>query len=441
MRTSWVILAAAALPAAANEVTFYKDVAPVLQLRCQECHRAGEAAPMPLLTYSDARPWAKAIRAAVLSKKMPPWHADPGVGHFINDRSLSAAEIATLVRWADTGAPEGNPKDAPPPRRFADGWTIGQPDLVIEMPEEYKVPASGTIEYTYFIVPSGFTADKWVEKIEVRPGARSVVHHIVVMARPPESAYLKNAPKRTAYVPPKRPSPGERPPDQGKGQFEGLQTAMMEVISTYVPGGLAYDTRAGQARLIKAGSDIIFQMHYTANGKESVDRSRLGFVFAKEPPRERVVNTFISNRMLRIPAGAGDHKVEARVTTYEDATLQSLFPHMHLRGKAFEYVAKYPTGETQVLLRVPRYDFNWQITYFLKNPIRLPKGTEITATAWYDNSPNNKFNPDPSGDVFWGDQSWEEMLAGFADLVIPVDVNPLDIARPKPPATTRAGAE
>ncbi len=445
MKIRWAIpalfagaLCAAPAPA---EPTFHKNVLPVLQRRCQECHRAGEAAPMALISYKDARPWAKAIRAAVLSKKMPPWHADPHFGQFANDRSLSQDELDTLVRWADTGAKEGNPKDAPPAARFAEGWTIGAPDAIIEMPEAYKVPASGTVEYTYFIVPTGFTEDKWVEKLEVRPGARSVVHHIVVMARPPGSPYLKDAPKNSAYVPPRRPRSGDRPPDRGMGSFEGLQTDMMEVVSTYVPGGVAYDTRPGQARLIKAGSDIIFQMHYTANGKEALDRSRLGFVFAKTPPRERVVNTFISNRLLRIPAGAGDHKVEARVTTHEDVTLQSLFPHMHLRGKGFQYVAKYPTGETQTLLRVPRYDFNWQITYFLKHPIPLPKGTEITVTAWYDNSPNNKFNPDPSSDVFWGDQSWEEMLAGFADLVVPLAVDPADVARPKKPPITRAGAE
>ncbi len=419
-----------------REVTFYKDALPIVQKRCQECHRAGEAAPMALLTYQDARPWAKAIREAVASRKMPPWHADPHFGKFVNDRALTQAEIDTLVAWADGGAKEGDAKDAPPPRSFAEGWTIGKPDVVIEMPSEYKVPASGTVEYTYFVVPTGFTEDKWVEKIELRPGSRSVVHHIVLMARPKGSAYLKDAPLGMAYVPPKREvDPSKRRPDTGAGNFSGLNEASMEMVSVYVPGGLAYVTQPGQARLIRAGSELIFQMHYTTNGKEAADRSRVGMTFAKETPKERVVNTFVMNGNLHIPPGSAEHRVDARVKIHEDVVLQSLFPHMHLRGKAFEYVAKYPTGETQTLLKVPKYDFNWQLTYLLEKPLLLPKGTELTATAWYDNSPNNKYNPDPKSDVYWGDQSWEEMLAGFADFAIPITADPNDIARPKKKTT------
>jgi hypothetical protein len=309
------------------------------------------------------------------------------------------------------------------------------------MPEDYKVPSKGTVEYTYFVVPSGFTEDKWVEKVELRPGARGVVHHIVFLARPPGSKWLKDAPLRTAYVPSKKETEIKRRPDTGAGAFSGLADGQ-EVLSVYVPGGLAYDTRPGQARLIKAGTDFIFQMHYTANGTESIDRSQVGIVFAKEPPKERVVNTFILNTNLHIPPGADNHRVDARVKIYEDVVLQSLFPHMHLRGKAFEYVAKYPSGETETLLKVPNYDFNWQLTYQLEKPLLLPKGTEITATAWYDNSPGNKYNPDPKLDVYWGDQSWEEMLAGFADLVIPVSMNPERIAKPpKPAAAPSAGTE
>jgi len=417
--------------AAPGEVTFHKDVMPVLQKRCQECHRKGEAAPMALMTYADARPWAKAMKAAVVQKKMPPWFADAAHGKWANDRSMSQSEIDTLSAWADTGAKEGDQKAAPPAKAFAEGWTIGKPDLVLDMGADYKVPAQGTVEYTYFVMPTGFTEDKWIEKIELRPGSRSVVHHIVLMARRPGSKLLKDAKPGEPFIPKQSDiKDGERKPDTGKGVFYRLDGGD-EMVSVYVPGGLAYATKPGQARLIKAGSDLVFQMHYTANGKVSVDRSQVGIVFAKEPPKERVVNTFIGNMNLHIPPGAPEHRVDARVQVHSDVLLQTLFPHMHLRGKAFEYVAKYPSGESQTILRVPRYDFNWQLTYELEKPLLLPKGTELTASAWYDNSPNNKFNPDPAKNVYWGDQSWEEMLAGFVDFVIPADMNPALIARPE----------
>ncbi len=427
MLTSFLLAASTVFAA---DPTFYKDVMPILQNRCQECHRAGEAAPMAFTSYKDTRPFAKAIEKAVLSKKMPPWHADPHFGKFSNDRSLTEQELNTLSAWAKTGAKEGKAADAPAPREYATGWTIGKPDVVIDMAVDYKVPASGTVEYTYFIVPTGFTEDKWVEKIEVRPGAASVVHHVVLLSRPPSSKYLADAPKGVAYLPKKQPE--KRVPDTGKGIFSGLTgIASAEMVSVYVPGGLAYETRPGQARLIPAGSDLIFQMHYTANGKETIDRSRVGMVFAKEPPKERVVNTFIANLNLVIPAGAENHRIDANVKVHEDVVLQNLFPHMHLRGKAFEYVATYPSGEKETLLKVPAYDFNWQLTYQLAKPLLLPKGTEIRATAWYDNSPNNKYNPDPKSEVRWGDQSWEEMLAGFVDFAVPVNADPRDIAVPK----------
>ena len=430
-----LLLVTSALEAASTApgITFYKDVLPVLQKRCQECHRPGEAAPMSLLTYKDARPWAKAIRQAVISKKMPPWFADAHFGKFSNDRSLTQAEIDTVTAWVDGGAKEGDPKLAQANPTFAEGWAMGKPDVVIEMPTAFKVPASGTIDYTYIVVPTGFTEDKWVEKVEVRPGdnSRGVVHHIVLLNRPPSSGFMKGISRGVAFTPPHNKEPANRPVDNGKGSFFGLGTDGSEMVSVYVPGGMPYETRPGQARLIKAGSDLIFQIHYTANGTETLDRSRVGIVFAKQPPKERVVNTFIMNNHLHIPPGAPDHRVDALVKINEDVVLQSLFPHMHVRGKAFEFVARFPTGETQTLLRVPRYDFNWQLTYDLEKPILLPKGTEITATAWYDNSPNNKFNPDPKSDVYWGDQTWEEMLAGFVDFVIPANMNPSDIVRGK----------
>ncbi len=424
-----MVTIAGSLIAASNPsaITFNKQVLPLLQKRCQNCHRPGEAAPFSMLTYKDARPWAKAMKEAVLTKKMPPWFADPAYGHFSNDRRLAPEEVNTLVSWVDQGALEGDPKDAPQPLEFNEGWTIGQPDVVFEMPVEYTVPAKGTIEYTYFLLPKIFSEDKWIEKIEVRPGARSVVHHVVMVSRPPGSKWLEGMKPGVAWVPPKE-NDEKREADTGEGAF---LLGDIEMVSVYVPGGLAYQTGPGQARLMKAGSDLIFQMHYTASGKQTVDRTRVGIVFAKEPPCERVVNTFVMNTRFRIPAGAPDQVVDARVTVHQNAMLLNLFPHMHFRGKAFEYQVKYPSGETDTLLRVPKYDFNWQLTYQLEQPLKLPKGTVLTAIAHYDNSPNNPYNPDPKSEVYWGDQSWDEMLAGFVDFAIPLNMDPNDLAGPK----------
>jgi hypothetical protein len=428
------------IPGAIAGVTFNKDVLPVLQNRCQECHRPGEAAPMSFLTYKETRPWAAAMRQAVLSRKMPPWHADPAHGKFSNERRLSQAEIDTLVTWAQTGALEGDAKDAPPPRQFASGWTIGKPDAIIDMGADYKVPASGTVEYTYFAAPTGFKEDKWVEKVELRPSARAVVHHVVLYARAPGSKAFEGTRPGLAFVPPKDPAEAPKP-DIGEGQFYGLtESGNLEMIGVYVPGGDAYVTRPGQARLVKAGSDLIFQMHYTANGKEATDRTSVGLVFAKEPPKERVINTFVFNPDMHIPPQEANHRVDATVKILEDVKVQSFFPHMHLRGKAMEYRVTYPSGETQILCSVPHYDFNWQMTYQLATPILLPKGTKIQVSAWYDNSPNNAANPNPQSDVYWGDQSWEEMLAGFMDFVVPVTLNPARIARPPDPPATVAQA-
>jgi hypothetical protein len=435
----WILSSCAALAAwaAPNPVTFHKDVEPLLQARCQTCHRPGEAAPMSLLTYKEARPWAAAIKQAVLVRKMPPWYADPAHGSFANDRRLSKEEIATLVAWVEGGAKEGDPKDAPKPVTFTEGWAMGKPDQVIQMPLPYHVPASGTVEYTYFVVPTGFTEDRWVQQVEVRPGQKSVVHHIVMMVRPPGVKYLPDAKPGEAYVPPKREE--KHQPDTGKGAFQLV--GAVEMVGVYVPGGLPYEVRPGQARFIPKGSDLIFQMHYTTNGKAADDRSQIGFIFAKEPPKERVVNTFVGNLNLHIPPQEANAQVNARVTLYEDTQLLSMFPHMHVRGKSFEYRATYPSGETETLLTVPKYDFNWQLTYYLKEPKVLPKGTVLECIAHYDNSVNNPFNPDPKSDVYWGDQTWEEMLAGFVDLAMPVNKTMRDIAIPKKEATAGAGAQ
>ena len=348
----------------AGQATFNKDVLPILQKNCQGCHRPGEAAPFSLLTYTEARPWAKAIRESVRLKRMPPWFADPHVGKFANDRSLTQPDIDTLAAWADSGAAEGDSKDAPAPVKHLTGWNIGEPDLVLEMPAEYHVPATGTIDYTYFVVPTGFTEDKWVRFAEVRPGNRKVVHHVIAFIREPGSKWLAGAVPGKPFVP-------------GKSDREG--DGLGQILVGYAPGTVPVKFDEGQARLVKAGSDIVLQLHYTADGKEQTDRSKIGMVFAKEPPTQRVITMAALNTKFVIPPGVADHKVTAEIILKEPTTLTALIPHMHLRGKAFEYRVVYPTGETQELLRVPKYDFNWQLTYVPEKALRCQRAAASSA--------------------------------------------------------------
>ena len=365
---------------------------------------------MPLVTYAEARPFAKAIREAVLLKKMPPWFADRSVGKFHNDPSLAATEIETIRTWADTGAAEGDAKDAPPQRQFVEGWGIGEPDAVFEMPAEYEVPESGTIEYTYVIMPTNFSEDRWVQMAEVRPGNRRVVHHIVAFLREPGSKWLREYPVGEPFVPKPRPGKQKRSSDGDRLEEGSLND---EWLAGYAPGMPADTFRPGEARLFKKGSDIVFSLHYTTNGQRGKDRSKLGVVFAKEPPAKRIYTLAASTNKLVIPPGAANHKIDAEAKLKSDVELVYLQPHMHLRGKAAEMRAVYPSGEKEVLLRVPKYDFNWQINYRPGTAKLLPKGTRIQTTCYYDNSANNPFNPDPKAEVRWGDQSWEEMMIGF----------------------------
>lgn len=396
-------------------VTFNKEVLPVLQKNCQGCHRPGEAAPMSFLTYKDTRPWAKSIKEAVLLKKMPPWFADPHVGKFRNDRSLTQSDIETLVRWADSGATEGNPADAAAPAPFVAGWNIGKPDVIIEMPVDYEVPASGTVEYTYFVLPTGFTEDKWVQLAEARPGNRKVVHHVIAFVREPGSKWMRDAKPGVPFVPQRG---GE---EAGPGEF----------LVGYAPGVVPEMLQPGQAKLIRAGSDIVLQLHYTAAGKVEKDRTRIGFSFAKQPPAERVITLAASTRKFVIPAGAADYRVDSQITLQENSTLLAMIPHMHLRGKSFAFRVVYPTGESQELLNVPRYSFNWQLSYLPEKPIPLPRGSRIECIAHYDNSANNPDNPNPNAEVKYGEQSWEEMMFGFFDVAVDVHLNPADLMRAK----------
>jgi mono/diheme cytochrome c family protein len=355
-------------------VTFSKDVAPIFYKNCVQCHRPGEIAPFSLMTYKDARPWARSIREKVLTREMPPWHADPRYGEFANDRRLSQKDIETIVRWVDQGAKEGDPKDLPPLPKFEEGWNIGKPDLVIYMPEEYTVPASGTVEYKYFVVPTNFKQDMWVQAAEIRPGARSVVHHIIVFVQ-------KGAERR--------------------------------LLVGYAPGEQPAIIPKGMGRKIPAGANLVFQVHYTPNGTETKDRSYVGLIFAKETPQREVRTRPILNSKFVIPPGHPNYQVESSYTFTEDAHIIALMPHMHLRGKDFEYRITYPDGTSKVILSVPKYNFNWQSYYLLKEPLAAPKGTRIDCIAHFDNSEKNKYNPDPTKEVRWGDQTWEEMMIGW----------------------------
>jgi hypothetical protein len=408
--------------AGAQGITFYRDVVPILQQHCQSCHRAGEVGPMPLISYDGARPWAKAIKEAVVSRKMPPWKAESAPGQFRNDPSLSEREINTLVSWADTGAAAGDSKDAPPPRVFAEGWSAGVPDIVFEMPEPYQVPASGTIEYTYLILPTGFTEDRWMSSAEVRPGNRAVMHHANVYVREPGSDWLRDYPKGQMFV------PNERGARFGLGGASSAGASLREqVIAGYIPGRPAKQAPPGYGMLVPAGSDLVFQLHYTTNGKATADRTRIGFVFAKSPPRKRVIRIQASNSEFLIPAGAADHAVSGTSALGVDVELIDAYPHMHFRGKSMTLTAVYPTGEREELVRVPRYDFFWQLVYEFAKPKQLPKGTLLRADARFDNSSNNPLNPDPAAEVRWGDQSWEEMMVGFFDVAIPPVTDPRSV--------------
>jgi mono/diheme cytochrome c family protein len=361
-------------------VTFTKDVAPILYANCVQCHRAGEIAPMSLMSYKEVRPWAKSIKEKVVERVMPPWHADPHYGEFSNDRRLSQKDIDTIAAWVDQGANEGDPKSLPAAPVFADGWNIGKPDVVFYIPQEYTVPATGVVEYKYFKVPTNFKEDMYIQAAEVRPGVRSVVHHIIVFAQ------------------------GGKAPQR--------------LITGYAPGEQPATIPVGLARRIPAGSDLVFQVHYTPNGTETRDRSYVGFVFSKTPPKFELLTRPVMNAKFAIPPGDPNYQVESTYTFTQDVHIRTLMPHMHLRGKDFQFRVTFPDGTSKVILSVPKYDFAWQTYYALKEPVAAVKGTRIDCLAHFDNSDKNKFNPDATKEVRWGDQTWEEMMIGWISFTV-----------------------
>ncbi|HUX67421.1 MAG TPA: hypothetical protein VMV31_08020 [Terriglobales bacterium] len=400
-------------PKSAPAPTFYRDVLPILQQHCQLCHRPGEIGPMPLVSYAQARAYAARIQKMTTARKMPPWFAVPGIGQWANDPSLTAAQIHTLAAWAEAGAPAGDARQAPPPPHWTRGWNISPPQAVFRLPQPVKLPASGQVEYTYEIVPTGFRHGRWVEQAEIRPSARAHVHHAVVYVRPPGSSWLKNAPLGKAFT-----------PDSllgGHHSSAALWTTS-DILLVYAPGSAPARYGPEMGKYIPAGSDLVFQMHYTTNGHPATDQTRLGLVFDPRPPRQRVITLQLTNDSFIIPPGVRNYRVEVHGTLPGDATLLSFFPHMHLRGKRFEYNLVGRGGRITPLLRV-NYNFYWQRSYELAKPMKLKAGTELQAVAWYDNSKHNPHNPDPSVAVRWGDQTSDEMMVGFFDLAVPAQVD------------------
>jgi peroxiredoxin len=382
-----------AAPAARAALTYSKDIARILQNNCQECHRPGQIGPMPLVTYEDAASWAETIREVVRDGRMPPWGADPRYGKFSNDRRLSATDRQALLGWIDHGTPKGDPRDLPPPRQFEVGWRIGRPDLVVRMPREYTVPAEMPklgVPYQHFTVDPGFKEDHWVVRAEARPGASEVVHHILVFIVPPGVQFWPGNP----HTP---------------------------VLCGTAPGDSPTVTPAGTAKRIPAGSKLVFEMHYTPNGRSQKDRSCIGLIFGKENPAHVVRTEPIANVTIEIPPGAPDYRADAWFRFQQDGHVVGLMPHMHLRGKDFRFEAVYPDGKRETLLSVPHFDFNWQSGYRLAQPKAMPRGTRIHCVAHYDNSAGNASNPDPTQRVTWGDQTWEEMLVGWMDYYYDAD--------------------
>ena len=366
-----------------GEITYTKHVAKIMNDRCVECHHTGTAAPFELDSYEQAKNWSEMIKEVVQQRRMPPWEADPRFGKFKNDLRMNQDEIDTLVAWIDDGAPYGEAKELPQLKKFVDGWTIDEPDAIFKMPEEFTVKANGVVKYQYFVTQTNFKEPKWIQASEARPGNRSAVHHIIVYVREKGSKRMSALPAIAGFA------PGEEP--------------------MVFPKGTGYR--------IPAGAELVWQVHYTPTGKIETDRCDVGLIFCEEKPERAVEMNLAINRDFVIPAKAKNKRLVARRTIKKDVELISLMPHMHLRGKSFKYVAKYPNKPSEILLSVPNYDFNWQHRYRLAAPKFIPAGTVIECTAYYDNSQENPANPKPDQSVRWGDQTFEEMMIGFFSYV------------------------
>jgi peroxiredoxin len=370
-----------------RDVTYSKDVAPILQARCQSCHRPEQAAPFALLTYDDAVKHGRMIREVTTQRRMPPWHADPRHGQFTNDRRLSPAEINTIASWVDGGMPRGDDSDLPKPTDWPKGWLLGKPDMVFSMPEEFEVPADGSLPYQHFVVDTNFTEDRWVQVAEGRPGNPAVVHHIVV--------YLLKEGQKQPF----------------------LQDGTLSVLVGWAPGDLGLVCPPDTALRVPKGAKLRFELHYTPNGKATKDRSSVGITFAKKPPKFELYTNAFANESILVPPFEQHYRAEATWRPRDDVRIISFTPHMHWRGKDFSYEIIYPDGNRRTRLSVPRWDFNWQNVYQFKEPIKVPKGGRIHAVAHWDNSRNNPYNPAPDKEVRFGLQTWDEMMVGWVAYV------------------------
>jgi hypothetical protein len=428
----FVLWLAGSSAAADGGVTFSKDVMPILQKNCQSCHRPGEVAPMTLMTYEETRPWARAIKQAVMNRKMPPWFADPHYGRFSNAPRLSEADIQTIAAWADAGAPAGDPKHMPAPIQWPEGWHI-KPDAIASMPEPFRIPAKGTVELTSFTIPTGFTTDTWITSIEVRPGNPAVVHHVVLSFVPHRDDVKYGVPRFLAKDRDEEGVQIKRITKDDDRQRRGVELGRFTNLETvYVPGTPPLDFRMhNAAKLIPAGYDISIQLHYTPIGKETTDQTRVGFTVAREEPARRFITMSPTSphdaERFTIPAGDPNWESTTEVEFKEDGEIVWFMPHMHLRGKDMTYRLTYPDGRSEIVLSVPRYDFEWQLAYYVEKPISVPKGTRLHVTAHYDNSANNKFNPNSNRPVWWGDQTWEEMMVPWFGVVVDKKLDPSKI--------------
>ncbi len=370
--------------------TFNEHVAPILYNNCVSCHRPGQIGPMSFMSFEDTRPWAKSIRNAVANGEMPPWDADPGFGPWANERALGEDEIAVLVEWADSGASQGDPTHAPKPPVFnTEGWILGEPDAVLEFPE-VTVPGSGPDQFHNLKIETAFGEDKWVKAIEVMPGNREVVHHVILWQNELGAS----------------------------GGGEGW-------LGAWAAGSLPQQFPTGTGRILKKNSPIVGDMHYHPTEETATDVSKIGLWFADDEDIEKeLANLWILNLEFRIPAGDPYYEAQSTHTFAQDSHLISLTPHMHYRGKDFNYVATYPDGTTEELLKVSDYDFNWQTTYEFEEPKAMPAGTRIDCVAHWDNSADNPANPDPARDVTFGPESYDEMMIGFADYVVDEGLRP-----------------
>jgi len=428
---------------APGTITFSGDIAPIFYKHCVMCHRPGNIAPMSLLTYKEAKPVARLISEKVAKLEMPPWHADSRFGEFANDRRLSQEEIAKITAWVEEGAKEGSPRELPPAPKFTDQWAIGQPDAVFRMTQHYTVGREVSDQYIYFRIPTNFGEDKWIQAVEFRPGNRKIVHHAVAFIETPESfaeaqrinpsekadtpvwtlletkaSPLEVMDGTTRRIKPDAPilNDGCSAPDVDAVGFSSNNS----VLSVYAPGRGENVWPTGTAKKIPAGSNIILQIHYSkTSGVSENDRTSVAVVFAKAPVERAVVSRSVCNILFEIPPRASDHKVTACWNIQREIQLLNFMPHMHVRGKSMQYEIVYPDGIRKILFSVPHYDFHWQTLYELRTPLVIPGGSRLIVTAYYDNSSGNMHNPDPSKSVRHGTATFDEMMIGFVDYVIP----------------------